>query len=111
MVACLAVTNDEGGVQCMLREPNGQLVSVAEREERFGLGEVKDELMMALGLNTEAPGSALAFLRRGYKASCCYCCSGHVSKYAILPLHGNEGNHSSMCMPQLQKTEAHEGMA
>lgn len=55
--------------QCMLREPNGELASVAERQERFGLGEVKDELMLAMGLNTETPGTALAFLRRGFRVS------------------------------------------
>ena len=51
----------------MLREPSGRLASVAERQERFDLGELKEELGIAMGLNTEAPGSALAFLRRGYK--------------------------------------------
>lgn len=55
-------------LQCMLNEPGGQMVSVAERQERFNLGEVKEELLTAMGLNTEAEGSALAFLRRGYKA-------------------------------------------
>lgn len=36
---------------------------------RYGLGEFKEELMAAMGLNTEAEGSAMAFLRRGYKTA------------------------------------------
>lgn len=35
---------------------------------RYNLGEFKEELMEAMGLNTEGEGSAMAFLRRGYKA-------------------------------------------
>ena len=31
-------------------------------------GEAKEEMMLAMGLNTEEEGSAMAFLRRGYKA-------------------------------------------
>ncbi|KAK9809712.1 hypothetical protein WJX73_008906 [Symbiochloris irregularis] len=58
-----------GPWQCMLNESGGQMVSVAERQERFNLGELKEELLTAMGLNTEAPGSALSFLRRGYKTS------------------------------------------
>lgn len=53
--------------QCMLRESDGQLVSVADRRERFVLGELKEELGMAIGLNTEAPGSTAFFLRRGFR--------------------------------------------
>lgn len=34
---------------------------------RYNLGEFKEELMSAMGLNTEGEGSAMAFLRRGYK--------------------------------------------
>ena len=30
-------------------------------------GEAKEEMMLAMGLNTEEEGSAMAFLRRGYK--------------------------------------------
>lgn len=33
----------------------------------FNLGNVKEELMEAMGLNTEEAGSTMAFLRRGYK--------------------------------------------
>lgn len=36
---------------------------------RYNLGEVKEELMAAMGLNTEEEGSTMAFLRRGYKTS------------------------------------------
>jgi hypothetical protein len=36
---------------------------------RYTLGEVKEELMGAMGLNTELEGSAMEFLRRGYKRS------------------------------------------
>lgn len=34
---------------------------------RYNLGEFKEELMDAMGLNTEGEGSTMAFLRRGYK--------------------------------------------
>ena len=36
-------------------------------KRRYNLGEFKEELMNAMGLNTESEGSAMAFLRRGYK--------------------------------------------
>ena len=36
---------------------------------RYTLGEVKVELMEAMGLNTEAEGSRMQFLRRGYKTT------------------------------------------
>jgi hypothetical protein len=36
---------------------------------RYTLGEVKQELLEAMGLNTEAEGSAMQFLRRGYKTT------------------------------------------
>lgn len=36
---------------------------------RYTLYEVKEELLDAMGLNTEEEGSALQFLRRGYKTS------------------------------------------
>lgn len=58
-----------GPWQCMLRESDGQLVSVADRRERFVLGELKEELGMAIGLNTEAPGSTVFFLRRGFRTT------------------------------------------
>lgn len=39
------------------------------RARRYTLGEVKVELMEAMGLNTEAEGSRMQFLRRGYKTT------------------------------------------
>lgn len=36
---------------------------------RYGLGEFKAELTRAMGLDTEAEGSTMAFLRSGYKTS------------------------------------------
>lgn len=53
----------------MLRQDNGEYACVAEDRVRYNLGEVKEELMAAMGLNTEAEGSAMAFLRRGYKTA------------------------------------------
>ncbi len=38
-----------------------------DEARRYNLGEFKEELMTAMGLNTESEGSAMAFLRRGYK--------------------------------------------
>ena len=55
----------------MLKEGN-KYTAVADRDERFDLGEVKNELLQAIGLNTEAPGSVFSFLRTGYKV-----CSAH----------------------------------
>ena len=37
-------------------------------------GEAKEEMMLAMGLNTEEEGSAMAFLRRGYKARLLHIC-------------------------------------
>lgn len=53
----------------MLKQGDGTLVCVAEDQERFTLGQVKEELLISLGLNTEEEGSTLQFLRRGYKVS------------------------------------------
>ncbi len=39
----------------------------AEDRGRYTLGEFKEELMRAMGLDTEGEGSAMQFLRRGYK--------------------------------------------
>ena len=50
----------------MLKEGN-KYTAVADRDERFALGEVKNELLQAMGLNTETPGSVFSFLRTGYK--------------------------------------------
>ncbi|EFN59896.1 hypothetical protein CHLNCDRAFT_132917 [Chlorella variabilis] len=44
-------------------------LSGKDDKRRYNLGEFKEELMNAMGLNTESEGSAMAFLRRGYKTS------------------------------------------
>jgi hypothetical protein len=51
----------------MLRQDNGQYACIAEDARRYNLGEAKEELMSAMGLDTEIEGSAMQFLRRGYK--------------------------------------------
>lgn len=53
----------------MIRQDNGEYACIAEDSARFNLGEMKEELMAAMGLNTEAEGSALQVLRRGLKNS------------------------------------------
>eukprot|EP00887_Chlorella_sp_A99_P003238 scaffold9.g3238.t1 len=61
-----------GPWQVMLRQDNGVYACVAEdAARRYNLGEFKERLMAAMGLDTEAEGSAMAFLRRGYKTSTC----------------------------------------
>lgn len=57
-----------GPWQCMLRQDNGVYACVAERMDRYNLGDFKEELMRAMGLN-EGEDEAAAFLRRGYKTS------------------------------------------
>ena len=54
-------------MQVMLRQDNGEYACIAEDEKRYNLGEAKEELMSAMGLDTEVEGSAMQFLRRGYK--------------------------------------------
>lgn len=56
-----------------------------EDRRRYTLGEFKEELTRAMGLNTEAEGSPMAFLRRGYKvgraavhAALCFLWLGHI---------------------------------
>ena len=75
----------------MLKEGN-KYVAVADRDERFDLGEVKNELLQALGLNTEAPGSVFSFLRTGYKVP------SFMQLYCKLALtwkcHGMQGVHA-----------------
>lgn len=56
-------------VQVMLRQDNGEYACIAEDEKRYNLGEAKEELMSAMGLDTEVEGSAMQFLRRGYKVA------------------------------------------
>ena len=58
-------------LQVMLRQDNGEYACIAEDERRYNLGEAKEELMSAMGLDTEVEGSAMQFLRRGYKVACC----------------------------------------
>eukprot|EP00192_Tetraselmis_astigmatica_P012329 CAMPEP_0117680296 /NCGR_PEP_ID=MMETSP0804-20121206/18275_1 /TAXON_ID=1074897 /ORGANISM="Tetraselmis astigmatica, Strain CCMP880" /LENGTH=398 /DNA_ID=CAMNT_0005489781 /DNA_START=35 /DNA_END=1228 /DNA_ORIENTATION=+ len=58
-----------GPWQVMLKQDNGELACVAERPERYTLSEAKEEMMETMGLNTEEEGSAMEFLRRGYKRS------------------------------------------
>ena len=59
-----------GPWQVMLRQDNGVYACVAEDfDRRYGLGEFKAELTKAMGLDTEPEGSAMAFLRSGYKTS------------------------------------------
>jgi hypothetical protein len=53
----------------MLKQDSGDYACIAEDRVRYNLGDVKEELMAAMGLNTEEVGSAMAFLRRGYKTS------------------------------------------
>ena len=56
-------------VQVMLRQDNSEYACIAEDEKRYNLGEAKEELMSAMGLDTEVEGSAMQFLRRGYKVA------------------------------------------
>lgn len=58
-----------GPWQVMLRDDSGVLACIAERPGRYGLGEAKEELLAAMGLNTEEAGSSMEFLRRGYKTA------------------------------------------
>jgi len=58
-----------GPWQVMLKVDDGRLCCVAEDDDRYTLGQFKEELMTAMGLNTEAQGSAEYFLRRGRKTS------------------------------------------
>lgn len=58
-----------GPWQVLLKQDSGEYACIAEEPVRYNLGDVKEELMAAMGLNTEEAGSAMAFLRRGYKTS------------------------------------------
>lgn len=58
-----------GPWQVMLKVDDGRLCCVAEDDSRYNLGEFKEELMAAMGLNTEEEGSAEYFLRRGSSTS------------------------------------------
>ena len=68
-----------GPWQVMFKQQSGVYACVAERPERYALGEFKEELMEQLGLNTEEKGSALEFLRKGYKVcQPCHLGWGHI---------------------------------
>lgn len=54
--------------QVMVRQNTGELVCIAEDEDRFTLGEAKQEMLTAIGLS-DADGSPLKTLRSGYKTS------------------------------------------
>lgn len=56
-----------GPWQVMFKQDSGVYACVAERKERYNLGEFKEELQEQLGLNTEEKGSLPEFLRRGYR--------------------------------------------
>lgn len=60
-------------LQCTLANRFLSCVSALAEDpvRRYNLGEFKEELMSAMGLNTEGEGSAMAFLRRGYKVRRC----------------------------------------
>ena len=53
----------------MLRQDNGNLACVAECEKRYTLQDVKDEMMAAMGLDTEEKDSAQYKARQGFKRS------------------------------------------
>lgn len=57
-----------GPWQVMLKQTDGSYACVAESQERFTLGQTKEELLVSLGLQEEA-GSTMEFLRRGYKTA------------------------------------------
>lgn len=61
-----------GPWQVMLKQDSGEYAVIAEDKARYDLGEVKEEMTTAMGLNTEEAGSAMAFLRKGYKTSTWY---------------------------------------
>eukprot|EP00850_Spirogloea_muscicola_P020970 SM000232S07940 [mRNA] locus=s232:86833:90691:+ [translate_table: standard] len=53
-----------GPWQVMLKQMDGSYACVAESTERYNLSQVKEELLISLGLE-EKEGSAMQFLRRG----------------------------------------------
>ena len=52
----------------MVKQNTGELVCVAEDEDRFTLGEAKEEMLVALGL-ADKDDSPMKFLRSGYKTN------------------------------------------
>ncbi|PNH12421.1 hypothetical protein TSOC_000679 [Tetrabaena socialis] len=61
-----------GPWQVMLKQDGGEYACIAEDRARYNLGDVKEELTVAMGLATEAEGSTMQFLRRGAKTSTWY---------------------------------------
>jgi hypothetical protein len=55
----------------MLRQDSGEYACIAEDAVRYNLGEVKEELQAAMGLNTEAEGSALQ-VRKEVRWGACF---------------------------------------
>ncbi|KAJ9508403.1 hypothetical protein QJQ45_011925 [Haematococcus lacustris] len=55
-------------LQIMLKQDNGEYACIAEDRTRYNLGELKEELQAAMGLNTEEEGSALQVGRYSVKA-------------------------------------------
>eukprot|EP00798_Chlamydomonas_sp_ICE-L_P008022 gene8022-1252_t len=58
-----------GPWQVMLRQDSGEYACIAEDTIRPTLGYVKEEMLAAMGLNTEEEGSTMQTLRRGLKFS------------------------------------------
>ena len=56
-----------GPWQVMYKQENGVYACVAERKERYNLGEFKEELKEQLGLNTDDQGAFPEFLGRGFR--------------------------------------------
>lgn len=52
-----------------MRQDNGEYACIAEDIARYNLGDLKEELMTAMGINTEEEGSAMFLLRKGFKTS------------------------------------------
>ena len=70
MAGCLNLTSiSTAGLKVLLKKDDGNYICVAEDRVRYSLFDVKEELMSAMGLNTEDEGSAMSFLRRGFKRS------------------------------------------
>jgi hypothetical protein len=67
--------------QVMLRQDSGEYACIAEDKVRYNLGELKEELQAAMGLNTEEEGSAMQVgdvgsvwqCNSGTQVVCCAC--------------------------------------
>jgi hypothetical protein len=49
----------------MLKQDSGEYACIAEDRSRYNLGELKEELQAAMGLDTEEEGSAMQVGGRG----------------------------------------------